>query len=63
MPDANLEAFGNNRLGDAMFFDEREFALSEVDFENPILPESFSRYAHKLDPDVLGDGLRETVSD
>jgi len=54
VPDANLEALGNGRLGDAMFFDEREFAKDffsslslETDLQHEIvaaIDETLRRY-------------------
>jgi hypothetical protein len=35
-------------------FDDRDFRLSEIGFDSPLLPSSFSAFSHKLDRDVLG---------
>lgn len=36
-------------------FDDRTFQLEEVSLDSPLLPSSFHRHKHLLDPDVLGE--------
>ena len=38
-------------------FSDRAFRLEEISFDSPILPESFFTHAHRLEPEVLGEGL------
>jgi hypothetical protein len=40
-------------------FDDRDFRLSQISLDSPILPQSFFKYSHTLDPDVFPEGSKE----
>lgn len=51
------QTFESARRDKVFPFSERDFRLEEISFDSPILPQSFFQHAHRLEPEVLGEGL------